>query len=134
MLLLNPRIVRFGSAMWGNVAAVAIERVPRRVVEAFGDDGPYAVLVDVPEQQVRIKVVQEALNGSPAVPRPGDLAMLVLHVSPTAGDSGRQRLSTEAVVLSVEYEVSLKRGAIRTITLAAVSAGGAADPVTVTSV
>jgi hypothetical protein len=133
MLLLNPRFVKFGSALWENVTAVAIDRQPQRIVEAFGDNGPYAVLVDVPEQRIRIRVRQEAVRHGLNAPLPGDEAQLLCHASPTVGDAGpRRRIAATAVVLAVEHEISLHKGAIRTITLAAVSATGASDPITIT--
>jgi hypothetical protein len=132
MLILNPRRVTFGSAVWEGVVAVTIDRAAHRAVEDFGDLGPYAVLVDVPEQRVRIGVVQEVARDDLGVPRPGDAGVLTLFTSPTASDAGRRKLSCAAVVLDVSHEVSIKKGAIRTVSLAAVSSDGAADPVEIT--
>ncbi|MEX2218349.1 MAG: hypothetical protein WD749_06270 [Phycisphaerales bacterium] len=132
MLILNPRTVRFGQALWQGIAAVAIDRSPTRLVEEWSDGGPHAVLADVPEQRTRIVITQEIGSDDLGPPIPGDQATLSLCASPTASDAARRRLTTTAVVLRVEHEVSLKAGAIRTITLAAISEDGATDPITVT--
>ncbi|MBL9032497.1 MAG: hypothetical protein JNM80_12430 [Phycisphaerae bacterium] len=131
MLILNPRSVTFGLATWDGVVAVSIDRAAARVVEEWSDDGPYAVLADVPEQRTRIIVAQEPSADDVGVPRPGDQATLTLHTSPASADAGRRVISATAVVLAVEHEISLKRGASRTITLAAVSASGNADPISI---
>jgi hypothetical protein len=133
MLILNPQLVRFGSATWENIAAIGIDRLPQRLVEVFGDLGPFPTFADVPEQRVRIRIVQSPARQGTA-PAPGDQAQLSFHTSPTAGDSGpRRRISMTAVVLSVEHEISLKRGATRTIVLAAISSTGASDPIVMTN-
>lgn len=131
MLILNPRSVTFGSVEWEGVVAVTIDRAAHKTVEDFGDLGPYATLVDVPEQRVRIGIVQEVSRDDLNVPRPGEAATLTLFTSPAASDAGRRKLSCAAVVLDVNHEVSIKKGAIRKVTLAAVSSDGAADPVEV---
>jgi hypothetical protein len=132
MLILNPRSVKFGAATWDDVTAVTIDRAAHKTVEEFGDVGPYAVLVDVPEQRVRIGVIQEVERDDVDSPRPGEAGTLRLYTSPTASDAGRRSISCEAVVLEVNHELSIKKGAIRTVTLAAVSPDGGADPVQVT--
>ena len=132
MLLLNPRTVRFGSAIWDNIAAIAIDRAAHKTIEDWSEGGPYATLADVPEQKVRITIAQDLARDDISAPRPGDAATLTFYTAPALADSGRKKVSTTAVVLSVQHELSLKKGAIRTITLAAVSADGAADPITIT--
>jgi hypothetical protein len=130
MLILNPRTVTFGSALWEGIAAVAIDRHAHRLIEEWGDRGSYAVLADVPEQRVRIKIVQEVDRDSVGVPRPGEQGILTLYTAPARSEAGRRRVSATAVVLAVEHEVSTRRGALRTVVLAAVS-DGAGDPITV---
>jgi len=132
MLLLNPRLVRFGPAAWDNIAAAVIDRAPHKTTEAWSDLGPYATLADVPEQRVRITITQELSRDDIAAPRPGDQDTLSLHTSAALADAGRKKLSCTAVVLGVLHELSLRRGAIRTIQLAAVSPDGATDPITIT--
>ncbi|MFN0131217.1 MAG: hypothetical protein ACKVW3_01590 [Phycisphaerales bacterium] len=131
MLILNPRQVTFGLIPWDGVTAVSIDRSAARTVEEWSDSGPYAVLADVPEQRTRIVVVQEPSADDIGVPRPGEQATLTLHTSPAAADGGRRLVSATAVVLAVEHEVSLRKGATRTITLAAISTSGSADPISI---
>lgn len=131
MLLLNPRSVTFGSATWDSVVAVMIDRDSVRFVEEWSDAGPHAVLADAPEQRVTIRVVQEVTRDDLGSPRPGEAGALSLCTAPTGADAGRRKLTAQAVVRSVSHEVSLKRGAVRTITLVAVSADGAADPIAI---
>jgi hypothetical protein len=131
VLLLNPRVVKFGGASWEGVAAVVIDRSAARLAEEWGDSGPYATFADVPEQRVRVRVVQELSGDDVGSPRPGDEGTLEFFTSPARSDGGRRRVSIACVVLGVEHEVSLKKGALRTVTLAAVSSDGAADPVVV---
>ena len=130
MLILNPRVVHFGVATWDDVIAVAIDREAHRTVEEWSDLGPYAVLADVPEQKVRVTVVQEVARDDVNTPRPGEAGTLVFFTSPTASDAGRKKVSCGAVVLEVRHELSVKKGAVRTVVLAGVS-DGEADPVVV---
>lgn len=132
MLLLHPRIVRFGQITLDNVTAVAVDRLPHRTAEDWSDLGPYATFADVPEQRTRIVVEQELTAADLTLLRPGDQATLTLAAAPTATEAHRKRLSALAVVLSVEHTISLKRGALRRITLAAISPDGAADPIAIT--
>ena len=132
MLLLNPRTVRFGPQTWDNIAAVMIDRAAHKAVEDWGEGGPYPIFADVPEQRIRITVIQELDRGGIDPPRPGDEDTLTLFPSPGAADSGRKKVTAPAVVLAVQHELSLRKGAIRTITLAAVSPDGSTDPITVT--
>lgn len=132
MLVLNPRRVRFGAAVWEEVTAVAVDRSAEREVVEWGDLGPYTIFADVPEQRVTVKVVQEVMRGGIEAPRPGEEGELVFFTSPAATEAGRQRVSVQAVVTDVEHELSLRGGAVRTVTLVGVSADGVTDPVTVT--
>jgi hypothetical protein len=133
MLLLNPRQVTFASAHWDDVSLIAIDRSPHKEVVDWSDDGPHAVFADVPEQRIEIRVVQEIARDNITVPHPGESGTLTFHTSPTSSDAGRRRITTDAVILRVEHELSLKRGALRTITLIAISNNGADDPFTITN-
>lgn len=132
MLILNPRKVTFGPAVWDNVSLVAIDRAAEKVIAEWGDAGPHAVLADVPRQKVSITVQMDLLREDLAGPAPGDQQQLELVTTPTAADSTRRRLRTQAVVTAVRHEVSLKRGAVRVIELIAVSTAGNLDPITIT--
>jgi hypothetical protein len=132
MLILNPRLVAFGSQSWPDIAAIAIDRAAHRTVEDWSDLGPYAVLADVPEQKVRISITQEVARDDVHVPRPGESGTLSFCTSPTASDAGRRRFTCTAVILDVRHDLSLRKGALRTITLGAISPDGSTDPITAT--
>lgn len=130
MLLLNPRLVQFGPHAWDDVAAVTIDRAAARLAEEWGDLGPHAAFADVPELRTTIRIVQELLRDDLDAPLPGTQDELTLHTSPAWADGGRRKLTARAIITRIEHEVSLKRGAIRTITLLAISEDGADDPIT----
>jgi len=130
MLLLNPRKVTFAGLLWDDVAAVTIDRSAKRTALEWSDLGPHAVLADVPEQMVRIRVVQHVARDDIGMPRPSDEGELIFHTSPAGADSPRRRIRAQCVILDVTHELSLKHGALRTITLVALSTDGAADPIT----
>jgi len=133
MLLLNPRLVTFASSRWDDIALIAINREAHKEIVEWSDLGPHVVLADVPEQRIEIKVIQELARDDITVPHPGDSGELSFHTSPTSTDAGRKKITTEAVILRVDHELSLKRGALRTITLIAISQDGADDPLSITA-
>src|SRR3954469_1881672 len=92
MLLLHPRLVRFGAATWDNIAAVAIDRAAHKTIEEWTDAGPYAALADVPEQRTRIRITQEPPPDHLPAPAPGEQAQFVLFPRPPPGDASRRRL------------------------------------------
>ena len=130
MLVLNPRSVKFGSVVWDEVTAVVVDRAAHRTVAEWGDLGPHAVVVDVPEQAVRVRVVRSVSRDDIDVPRPGEAATLVFYTAPAGNELRRRRVSCAAVVLDVSHELTATK-AVRTVILQAVSADGSADPVTV---
>lgn len=130
MLVLRPRAVSFAGAAWPGVERLAIDRLAARTVREWSGDGPYPTLVDVPEQFVRVRVVQALDASALASPRPGDLGTLRVEVSPGA-DEGRRLVRVACVVESVTHEVSGAR-AVRVVTLIAQSQDGDDDPVVVT--
>lgn len=131
MLFLHPRVVSFGGVDWSGVESVAIERSAARSFVEYGDSGAHAVLADVPEQRVEVRVTQELLGEDMDVPRPGEVGTLEFETAPNSSGAGRRRVSMAAVVLGVKYQVSRKGGSARTVDLVAVSADGQADPVLV---
>ncbi|MEK6701972.1 MAG: hypothetical protein AABZ53_06900 [Planctomycetota bacterium] len=138
MLILNPWLVKFGTVTLENVVAVTIDRSAEREVLEWGDEGPFATFADVPEQRVAAIVKQALTREETQSPRPGDTATLVIFTAPTAGDTGRQKLSAQGIVVAATIELrSTASGAapgmtaIRTLKFALVSSNGAADPVTV---
>jgi hypothetical protein len=134
VLIVDPREVSFGSATWGRVTSVAIERRAAKSFAEYGADGPHVILADVPEQRVEVTVVQELLADDMDAPVPGELAALSFETALNSSSSGRKTVSMNAVVLGVKYGVSRKTGSVRTVELLAVSSDGAADPVSVVEV
>jgi len=134
MLVLSPRMVRFGGKTWANVSLVAVDRVATRTGVEWGDRGPHVVFADVAEQRVNARVVVELDADDVGSPVPGDAGLLSFYTSLSGSESGRVRVSMQAVVTGVSHELSLKRGVVRTVDLVGVSSDGAADPVGVVSV
>lgn len=133
MLILNPRAVRFGGAVWEEVAAVVVDRQAKRAVTEWSDLGPQAVLVDAPEQLVTVRVVQRVARDDIGTPVPGESGELTFATAPAGGDTPRRRVVVQCVVTDVTHELSIKNGAVRTVKLIAVSSDGVADPVSVES-
>ncbi len=129
MLLLNPRRVIFGNHEWDNVGAVAIDRATSRAVLEWSDSGPHPVLADSPEQKTTVTVTMDLQRDDLASPRPGDTGVLALDTSPTGADLPRRRYTMTCVVTDVSHELSLRKGAVRTIRLVALSPDGATDPI-----
>lgn len=140
MLLLTPTTVRFDDLIWHDCSAIAIDREAARVIEDWGDDGPHAAFVDLPERRLRIKLTRELSRSEPgnelgaAV---GRLSWLSVHTANAGSDAGRQRLRIRCVLAGVSTSIihpSGPRGAPpsarQVITFIGVSPdGGAADPV-----
>ncbi len=138
MLILNPWLVKFGTAALENVVAMTIDRAAQREVLEWGDGGPFATFADVPEQKVSATVKQALTREDTQSPRPGDSGTLVVYIAPSGGDAGRKRLTALAVIISATIELrSTASGAapgmtaVRTLRFALVSSDGATDPVAV---
>lgn len=130
MLLLSPTRVRFGGQEWTHVRAISVSReVSKRVVD-FADAGPHAVFADAPEVTTRLEVRQELTSTSLGSPAPGQRAVLTAEVSAGPGNGRAATLSADAVVLNVRVEAVGERR----IELVALSATGAADPITIEAV
>jgi len=134
MLALNPDRVRFAGVLWDGVTRAAIDRVAVRQVVEWSDAGPHAVLADVPEQRVLITVERQLARDGMDWPRPGEAGELTFYAAPAGSEAGRVRVRATCVVLSVMHELSGRRGAVRRVEMIAISADGAADPVSVTAV
>ncbi len=131
MLVLNPRQVEFGSSTWTNVTSVSVGRSARHVLMEWGDSGAHVVFVDVPEQLVSVRVVQEMLGDDMDLVRPGESGELSFVTGQNSSDAGTREVTIECVVKTVSYETSVSRGSRRYIELIAVSEDGQADPVDV---
>ncbi len=133
MLVLNPRQVEFGASTWTNVTSVSVGRSARHVLTEWSDSGPYTVLVDVPEQLVTVRVVQEMLADDMDEVRPSETGTLTFVTGQNSSDAGTRLVTVECVAKSVSYETSVSRGSRRFIELIAVSSDGVADPVDVSA-
>ena len=129
MIVLRPDVVEFDGDEWSGVVRVAIDRVSTRTIEAYGETGSYATLVDVARQRVVLRVTQEIVGGDLSSPIPGELGELVL-VAGNGTDAQRRRVRCECVVESVQNKIS-DYGASRSIVLIAQSEEGDEDPVQV---
>jgi hypothetical protein len=130
MLILRPRVVSFGTALWEGVASVVVDREASRLVVEHDDAGPHALFADAPEQVTRVKLVQELGQEELGSPRPGQVETLAFSTAPGASDARCTRVVALCCVESVTHEVSIKRGTVRTITLIALSPDGVIDPIT----
>lgn len=136
MLILNPDRVRFAGQAWPGVTAVVVDRSAERLVESWADMGPYAVLVDVAEQRVTIRVTLALSATDLPGPELGAQGLLEIWTSPTASAARRVRVAGQAVITGVRHEMGARGGAgggaggggTRVITLAAVSDDGKLDP------
>jgi hypothetical protein len=136
MLMLVPRVVKFGAVAIERVVAVSVDRVAARSVVEWGDAGPHVVLADVPEQRVTVTVRQVLTREDLADLRPGASGQLVVFTGATAGESGRRKVSGSGVLLSAESEIRGGEGAAgasatRVLKFVMVSSDGTADPITV---
>lgn len=134
MLLLHPREVRFLSTLWRSVTSIVIDRAATRVVAEVGDGGPHVVFADCPQQRVTVRVVMDITEDTLASPALGEQGALSFVTAPTGVNGARSRIALQGVVASVTHELSLRRGAVRTVELVAISSDGSADPVTITDI
>ncbi|MDX2131608.1 MAG: hypothetical protein SFY69_06125 [Planctomycetota bacterium] len=130
MLVISPQYVTFAGVRWAGVRSVAVDRHAARAVVEGGDGGRYATFADTPEVRVTITVVLELEASDLAGPRPGEQGTLEFSAAAGASDVGRRVVRATCVVLRAVHEVR-GAGATRTVTLAAVSTTGSADPVVV---
>lgn len=111
MLIVQPKSVRFGAAVLEEVLLVAVDREAEEPVEAWDDAGPFATLVDVPRQRVKVRLVQTLRRDEPAAPTPGTLAELAFVAAPGGSDAGRVRYRVWAVVTGVKHNLRAGAGA-----------------------
>jgi hypothetical protein len=135
MLMLSPRVVKFGAVVVERVVAVAFDRAAAKSVVEWGDGGPHVVFADVPEQRVTVTVRQVLTREDAADLVPGTSGTLVVYAGPTGAEGGRRKISGTAVLMASESDVRGGEGvevsAGRTLRFVMVSADGAADPITV---
>lgn len=132
MLWLNPRRVTIGTLTLDHVESVTLDRTGDKVIVEYGDAGPQVQFVDVPERRVTFRIVRVLVADEATPVKPGDQAVLSFRTSPSASGAQVREISATVVITSLEHSVTIKRGAVQTITAIAVSANGIADPVTET--
>lgn len=130
MLIFNPQRVSFDGQAWEGVESVAVDRLGHRLVQEWGDEGPWPVFVDVPESRVRVVLRQHLDEGALTSPSPGDSGVMRFETAASVSDAGRVVVEIEAVVGEVRHDI-LRTGGVRSIVLWAVSSDGSVDPVSV---
>lgn len=130
MLVLNPERVTFAGQSWEGVESIAIDRLAHRLVQEWSDAGPQMVWADVPEQRVRLALVQRLDRGAIEGPLPGALGLLRFEAARSGSDAGRVTIEAQVVVGDVRHEVT-RKGGLRSIVLWALSSDGVSDPVSV---
>ncbi len=130
MLVLNPQRVKFDGHEWAQVESIAIDRLAQKLVQEWSDDGAFAVFVDVPEQRVRVSMVQMLDEGTLEALVPGMSGDLVFEAARSGSDAGRFEISISVVIGEVRHEVSRGRG-VRTLVAWGASSSGDTDPVMV---
>jgi len=133
VLILNPQSVKLLGQTVDGVRRVAVRRTPERVLLEWGNQGPYPTFADVPEQRVEIELVADLERGTLDGLAPGDDGSLEFFTAPTSGSGGRRRVSASVVVLSVIDDVEPGGSAQRRVKLAAISATGVADPISISA-
>ncbi len=131
MLLLSPEIVRFESHAWEDVSALAIDHIPKRIVEDHSDLGPFATFADVPEQSIHIRVQRRVTADDLDAPTLGQSGLLTFYIGPPAADLQRKRVAITCVLTSIRSELPTAKPATRTLTFIATS-NGATPPITTT--
>lgn len=134
MIVLNPQRVTFGSVELRHVVSVAVNRKAELLVVDYSDLGPHVAFVDAPRQRVTVTIVRSVVENELTSLEPGQSATLMFRTAPTAASPKSLQVSMTAVVATVEFDTTAKRGMEQTVTLVAVSEDGAAEPVTRTLV
>lgn len=133
MIALNPDVVRFEGLVWEDVQLVAVDQLPHKLIEEFGDDGPYAAFVDVPERSVQVRVVRRVMRDEAGDPPLGTSGTLRFYIGPGASDAGRMRVDVLCVLTSVRSGSPEGGGggaATKTMNFVGVASGGT-NPITV---
>ena len=131
MLLLSPEIVRFDSFAWDDVSTLAVDRLPKRLIEDHSDLGPFATFVDVPEQSIQIRVQRKITADDLDDPPLGISGQLTFYIAPPGADLARARIAISCVLTSIRSELPAAKQATRTLTFHATS-NGTTNPITIT--
>lgn len=123
MLLLSPEIVRFDSFAWDDVATLAVDHIPRRLIEDFSDLGPFATFADVPEQTIQIRVQRRMTSDDLDAPALGTSGDLIFYFSPPGAELSRRRVQISCVLTSIRTDLPALKQTTRTLTFLATSDG-----------
>ena len=129
MLVIRPRVVKFGGTEWREVSRVAIESLSVEMTEEWDDSGANLMFADSTRRKTAVQVFQEIEGDDLLSPDPGSTAVLVVEVD-RGNDADAMVISMSSVVQSVSYAFSGSRST-RLIRLVAVSSSGSVDPVSV---
>ena len=133
MLVLRPELVELDGKSWPGVESIAVERSASREVVEYGDEGPYAAFVDVPQRKAIVRVTRSADVSLADELELGEERALVFVSAFGGTDRGRVRVTVAGVVTRVTYE-SKSDGVKQVVTLTGGSPnGGAGDPVSAES-
>lgn len=134
MIFLNPLSVKLGAFTLTNVTHIAIDRAARRTAEEWTDLGAFASFADVPEQRAAITIARRITETETTAPKPGDSLTLSFRAAPSASAAQNRAVSATIVITAVEHAISSRGIATQQLRAVAVSATGAADPITETAV
>jgi hypothetical protein len=135
MFWIEPEEVSLLGHALGGVESVEIDRRATRLAMEWSDAGPHAVFADAPEQRVDVRIARRLEGGDGAFEAsvtPGAAGELSFAAGVAGSDAGRVRVSASVVVTAVEHGLRAGGCAQQRILCVAVSADGAADPVTIT--
>jgi hypothetical protein len=133
MLSLHPPSVSLLGVALADVDALAVDRRTSKHAEERTDRGPHLVFADAPEQRVTVAITRTLTRDEATTFRPGDQGDLRFTTAPSASDGARRTFAATVVILSVEHDLTLRNGVRQRIHAVALSADGAADPVSETT-
>lgn len=131
MLWISPKDVRLLGETLEGVRSVSVSRRARRIIEEWGDGGPFATFVDAAEVSVEVTIEREArqsaagVSGAIALGSEGELSF---RVAPSAASEHGEIVEGTVVVVSVTHNLSGGNGPTQRITCRAVSSDGASEP------
>lgn len=133
MLVRSPNAVRFGNAYLANVETIVVERSAHKTIEEWTDTGPHAVLVDVPEQRVSVKLVRRLDTGERpdrAEFVPGVAGLLGFFLAGHGSDASPVEVNINCVLTGMRYD-AWDEPTRQVLTFIAYSEAAAQDPVIV---
>ena len=130
MLWIDPDRVTFNGAPLPGVTAIALSRAAERTTIEWTDNGPHPTFADAPEQRTTIRITRTIAPGEPLTLKPGDAAALTFRAAPSLAHAGASSVSASLVITAIAHAADPKRPLTQTIDAIALSADGAADPIT----